>query len=204
MGKPLGTGGVTVHETQTVEHSTNSTLNALFLSFLPQPNQHVPFAMFKKPLASLKSFSPLRSSDKRRLRDEILATYPVLRDMEPINDTPIAAIITPEGLQSAKFVSHIEEPGTLYTDAEGTPLWFKIGAGRNDSIVVPTGTRALNLPRVDPASTYCSYFEVSLYCPPSVHALEVPESRPRPHYMESCHRQASEWCRPNDTRGDHF
>ncbi|KAG0223318.1 hypothetical protein B0O80DRAFT_470162 [Mortierella sp. GBAus27b] len=109
--------------------------------------------MFKKPLASLKSFSPLRSSDKRRLREEILATYPALRDMEPINDTPVATIITPEGLQSAKFTSHIEEPGTLYTDADGTPLWFKIGAGRNDSIIVPTVYTLWKFPNLVPGLT---------------------------------------------------
>lgn len=95
--------------------------------------------MFKKPLASIKSFSPLRSSDKRRLRDEILASFPALKDMEPINDTPINAIITPDGLQAAKFTSYIEEPGTLYTDADGTPLWFKISSSKNHSLIVPSG-----------------------------------------------------------------
>ncbi|KAG0006405.1 hypothetical protein BGZ65_008450 [Modicella reniformis] len=109
--------------------------------------------MFKKPLASLKSFSPLRSSDRRRLRDEILASFPVLRDMEPINDTPITAIITPEGLQSAKFISYIEEPGTLYTDAEGTPLWFKISASKRDSIIVPTVYMLWKFPNLIPGLT---------------------------------------------------
>jgi translation initiation factor 2D len=70
--------------------------------------------------------------------------------MEPINDTPISAIITPEGLQSAKFTSHIEEPGILYTDNEGTPLWFKIGAGKNGSIIVPTGKRINRMKSVVP------------------------------------------------------
>lgn len=95
--------------------------------------------MFKKPVASLKSFSPLRSSDKRRLRDEILASFPELKEMEsPIPDTPVNAVITPEGLQSAKFTSYIEEPGTMYTDAEGTPLWFKISNSKKDSLIVPS------------------------------------------------------------------
>jgi len=98
--------------------------------------------MFKKPVASLKSFSPLRSSDRRRLRDEILASFPALKDMEPMNDTPISAIIAPEGLQSAKFTSYIEEPGTLYTDGEGTPLWFKISSSKKDSMIVPTSKGA--------------------------------------------------------------
>ncbi|KAG0371062.1 hypothetical protein BC939DRAFT_421334 [Gamsiella multidivaricata] len=110
--------------------------------------------MFKKPVASLKSFSPLRSSDKRRLRDEILASFPALRDMEPIHDTPINAIITPDGLQSAKFTSYIEEPGTLYTDSEGTPLWFKISSSnKKDSVIVPTVYTLWKFPALIPGLT---------------------------------------------------
>ncbi|KAG0202365.1 hypothetical protein BGX28_005119 [Mortierella sp. GBA30] len=109
--------------------------------------------MFKKPVASLKSFSPLRSSDKRRLRDEILASFPVLKDMEPIDDTPINTIITPDGLQSAKFTSYIEEPGTLYTDGEGTPLWFKISTSKKDSLIIPTVYMLWKFPRLIPSLT---------------------------------------------------
>ncbi|KAF9092719.1 hypothetical protein BGX23_003982 [Mortierella sp. AD031] len=109
--------------------------------------------MFKKPVASLKSFSPLRSSDKRRLRDEILASFPSLRDMEPINDTPVNSIITPEGLQSAKFTSYIEEPGTLYTDADGTPLWFKISSSKKDSMIVPSVYTLWKFPDLIPGLT---------------------------------------------------
>ncbi|KAF9926341.1 hypothetical protein FBU30_004038 [Linnemannia zychae] len=109
--------------------------------------------MFKKPLASLKSFSPLRSSDKRRLRDEILASFPTLREMEPINDTPINAIITPDGLQAAKFTTYIEEPGTLYTDAEGTPLWFKLSSSKKDSLIVPSVYTLWKFPDLIPGLT---------------------------------------------------
>ncbi|KAG0045551.1 hypothetical protein BGZ83_009245 [Gryganskiella cystojenkinii] len=111
--------------------------------------------MFKKPVASLKSFSPLRSSDKRRLRDEILASFPVLKDMEPLQpeNTPINALITPDGLQSARFTSYIDEPGTLYTDADGTPLWFKISYGKRDSIIVPTVYTLWKFPTLIPALT---------------------------------------------------
>ncbi|KAG9322093.1 hypothetical protein KVV02_005577 [Mortierella alpina] len=109
--------------------------------------------MFKKPVASLKSFSPLRSSDRRRLRDEILASFPALQDMEPINDTPISAIIAPEGLQSAKFTSYIDEPGTLYTDGEGTPLWFKISSSKKDSMIVPTIYMLWRFPHLIPGLT---------------------------------------------------
>ncbi|KAF9302558.1 hypothetical protein BGZ74_005179 [Mortierella antarctica] len=110
--------------------------------------------MFKKPVASLKSFSPLRSSDKRRLRDEILASFPELKEMEsPIPDTPVNAVITPEGLQSAKFTSYIEEPGTMYTDAEGTPLWFKISNSKKDSLIVPSLYMIWKFPTLIPGLT---------------------------------------------------
>ncbi|KAF9185243.1 hypothetical protein BGZ51_002767 [Haplosporangium sp. Z 767] len=109
--------------------------------------------MFKKPPATLKSFSPLRSSDKRRLRDEILTSFPSLRDMEPINDIPINAIITPDGLQSAKFTSYIEEPGTLYTDAEGTPLWFKVSSSKKDSLILPSVYTLWKFPTLIPGLT---------------------------------------------------
>ncbi|KAG0260721.1 hypothetical protein BG011_001670 [Mortierella polycephala] len=109
--------------------------------------------MFKKPPATLKSFSPLRSSDKRRLRDEILTSFPSLRDMEPIDDVPINAIITPDGLQSAKFTSYIEEPGTLYADAEGTPLWFKVSSSKKDSLVLPSVYMLWKFPTLIPGLT---------------------------------------------------
>ncbi|KAF9977116.1 hypothetical protein BGZ73_006990, partial [Actinomortierella ambigua] len=109
--------------------------------------------MFKKPVATIKSFSPLRSSDRRRLRDEILATYPVLAaksQSQSANDQPaqessdapsLQSIITPEGLQSAKFSSYIEEPGTIYTDPHGTPLWFRVRGAtkKSDTVLIPSG-----------------------------------------------------------------
>ncbi|KAG0332339.1 hypothetical protein BG004_001295 [Podila humilis] len=110
--------------------------------------------MFKKPVASLKSFSPLRSSDKRRLRDEILAAFPELKEREsPVPDTTINAIITPDGLQSAKFMSYIEEPGTMFTDSDGTPLWFKISSSKKDSLIVPSLYMIWKFPDLIPGLT---------------------------------------------------
>ncbi|KAF9582431.1 hypothetical protein BGW38_000218 [Lunasporangiospora selenospora] len=110
--------------------------------------------MFKKPVASLKSFSSLRSSDRRKLRDEILNSFPVLRDMAPINDIPVNAIITPEGLQAAKFTSYIEEPGTLYTDTDGVPLWFKISCNSGKTtIIVPSVYTLWRFPSLIPGVT---------------------------------------------------
>ncbi|KAG0256018.1 hypothetical protein DFQ27_005962 [Actinomortierella ambigua] len=123
--------------------------------------------MFKKPVATIKSFSPLRSSDRRRLRDEILATYPALatksqttteqqqqqqqqqqnqqqqqqQQPQEHSDAPsLQSIITPEGLQSAKFSSYIDEPGTIYTDPQGTPLWFRVRGAtkKSDTVLIPS------------------------------------------------------------------
>jgi len=111
--------------------------------------------MFKKPLASLKSFSPLRSSDKRRLRDEILSSFPALKDMDTLlpANTTVNSIIAPDGLQSARFTSYIEEPGTLFTDAEGTPLWFKISHSKKDSLIVPSIYMLWKFPTLIPTLT---------------------------------------------------
>ncbi|ORX50552.1 hypothetical protein DM01DRAFT_1096375 [Hesseltinella vesiculosa] len=103
--------------------------------------------MFKKPIATLKSFSPLRSSDKRRFQNEIYEAYPALKalkiqEQEQINqqnqqdqqpeapsDTleatiPAPAALFPDTVKVAKFVSHCKQPGTVYV-ADNNPLWFK-------------------------------------------------------------------------------
>ncbi|KAI8062572.1 hypothetical protein BC940DRAFT_341718 [Gongronella butleri] len=107
--------------------------------------------MFKKPLGALKSFSPLRSSDRRRFQAEIYDAYPALkvlkeqeRDQEQAaansdekgekdekdatapTSAPVVAPPTlfPDTLKAAKFVSHCEKPGTVYVD-NSNPLWFK-------------------------------------------------------------------------------
>lgn len=79
--------------------------------------------MFKKPLADLKTsgvcrwavavilylrpyslIAPLRSSDRRKLKQRILQAYPVLPSEE-------GDVLVPDGLQSQKFSTHLEEPG---------------------------------------------------------------------------------------------
>ena len=59
--------------------------------------------MFKKPLSSLKTSAPLRSSDRRKLKQRIISLY----GLQPEEgDT-----LMPEGILSVKFSSHIEEHG---------------------------------------------------------------------------------------------
>ncbi|KAG0308832.1 hypothetical protein BGZ98_006613 [Dissophora globulifera] len=109
--------------------------------------------MFKKPVASLKTSSPLRSSDKRRLRDEILARFPALLQFDDANPATGSSIIVPNGLEFSKFISYAEEPGIFYTDAEGTPLWFRIGNSKDDAMIVPTVYMLWKYPTIIPALT---------------------------------------------------
>ncbi|KAI0696389.1 eukaryotic translation initiation factor SUI1 family protein [Cerioporus squamosus] len=86
--------------------------------------------MFKKPLADLKTSAPLRSSDRRKLRQRILQSYPVLQPEE-------GDALVPDGLQSQKFSTHLDDPGVVYLSPEGDPLWFTLGKGSED--LIPTG-----------------------------------------------------------------
>ncbi|OBZ74898.1 Translation machinery-associated protein 64 [Grifola frondosa] len=82
--------------------------------------------MFKKPLAELKTSAPLRSSDRRRLKQRVLQTY----ELEP----EAGDFLVPDGLLSQKFSTHLDEPGVAYLSPEGDPLWFTIGKGSDDLI----------------------------------------------------------------------
>ncbi|GBE78753.1 eukaryotic translation initiation factor SUI1 family protein [Sparassis latifolia] len=85
--------------------------------------------MFKKPLADLKTSAPLRSSDRRKLKQRVLQSFDHLA---PEDGDPLV----PEGLLSQKFSTHLNEPGVAYISPEGDPLWFTIGKGSDD--LVPT------------------------------------------------------------------
>lgn len=59
--------------------------------------------MFKKPLSNLKTSAPLRSSDRRKLKQRATAAY---------NLTPEEGdILVPDGILSVKFSTHVDEPG---------------------------------------------------------------------------------------------
>jgi translation initiation factor 2D len=78
--------------------------------------------MFKKPLANLKSFSPLRSSDRRRFQNEAYEAYPSVKE---ICSQEGASHLMPDSLLSAKFTSHTGVPGVVYM-SENKPLWITI------------------------------------------------------------------------------
>ncbi|KAI8972535.1 eukaryotic translation initiation factor SUI1 family protein [Trametes punicea] len=85
--------------------------------------------MFKKPLADLKTSAPLRSSDRRKLKQRVLQSYTALQPED-------GDLLVPDGLQSQKFSTHHDEPGVAYLSPEGDPLWFTIGKGSED--LIPT------------------------------------------------------------------
>ncbi|KAH9856271.1 eukaryotic translation initiation factor SUI1 family protein [Lenzites betulinus] len=85
--------------------------------------------MFKKPLADLKTSAPLRSSDRRKLKQRVLQSFPALQLEE--GDT-----LVPDGLQSQKFSTHLDEPGVAYLSPDGDPLWFTVGKGSDE--LIPT------------------------------------------------------------------
>ncbi|KAI0694966.1 eukaryotic translation initiation factor SUI1 family protein [Cytidiella melzeri] len=84
--------------------------------------------MFKKPLAHLKTSAPLRGSDRRKLRQRIIAEFNVASEN--------GDLLVPEGLQSQKFSTHLDEPGVLYLSPDGDPLWFTLGKGSD--ALIPT------------------------------------------------------------------
>ena len=59
--------------------------------------------MFKKPLANLKSSTPLRSSDRRKLKQRVLAAYSL-----PAED---GDFLVPDGILTAKFTNHLDLQG---------------------------------------------------------------------------------------------
>jgi translation initiation factor 2D len=59
--------------------------------------------MFKKPLSNLKTSAPLRSSDRRKLRQRVVAAFQ-LSPEEGDN-------LVPEGILSVKFSTYSDEPG---------------------------------------------------------------------------------------------
>ncbi|KAG9217736.1 hypothetical protein CCMSSC00406_0003575 [Pleurotus cornucopiae] len=85
--------------------------------------------MFKKPLSNLKTSAPLRGSDRRKLRQKVVQAYQI--------STEEGDLLVPEGLQSVKFLTHLEEPGTAYLAPDGRdPLWFSVGKDSDE--LVPT------------------------------------------------------------------
>ncbi|OAX35496.1 hypothetical protein K503DRAFT_696918 [Rhizopogon vinicolor AM-OR11-026] len=84
--------------------------------------------MFKKPLGNLKTSAPLRSSDRRKLKQRVIQSFSL--------DSDVGEDLVPDGLLSVKFKTHTDEPGVAYLGPGGDPLWFTLGIGSED--LIPT------------------------------------------------------------------
>ncbi|KAI0311462.1 hypothetical protein OF83DRAFT_1295388 [Amylostereum chailletii] len=84
--------------------------------------------MFKKPLSDTKTSAPLRSSDRRKLRQRIMQKFGLEQDD--------GDLVVPEGLLTMKISTHQGDPGVLYLSVEGEPLWFTIG--KHSDELIPT------------------------------------------------------------------
>ncbi|KAF8556756.1 hypothetical protein OG21DRAFT_1495293 [Imleria badia] len=95
--------------------------------------------MFKKPLSNIKtsgislfisaesagrSAAPLRSSDRRKLKQRVIQAYGISPEL--------GDLLVPDGLMSQKVATYI----VVYLSSEGDPLWFTIGKGADD--LIPT------------------------------------------------------------------
>ncbi|KAJ3760535.1 eukaryotic translation initiation factor SUI1 family protein [Lentinula raphanica] len=104
--------------------------------------------MFKKPVNDWKTSSPLRSSDRKKLRLKIASSYSI--------DTAEADVLVPEGILSVKFKSYLNDPGVAYLapDGDRDPLWFSLGKGsdaqREDALLIPTLYTLWKMPKLLP------------------------------------------------------
>ncbi|KAJ7260911.1 eukaryotic translation initiation factor SUI1 family protein [Mycena haematopus] len=97
--------------------------------------------MFKKPLSTLKTSAPLRSSDRRKLKQRVVSSYGI--------SSEDGDMLVPEGIFSAKFNTHLSEPGTAYMSPDGgDPLWFTVGKGSEE--LIPTIYTMWKLPKLLP------------------------------------------------------
>ncbi|KAJ7468669.1 eukaryotic translation initiation factor SUI1 family protein [Mycena latifolia] len=69
--------------------------------------------MFKKPLSALKTSAPLRSSDRRKLKQRVVIAY----STSPEDGD----LLVPDGILSVKFTTHLNEPGIAYLSPDGDP-----------------------------------------------------------------------------------
>jgi translation initiation factor 2D len=92
--------------------------------------------MFKKQ-PSIKNYSALKSSDRRRFQSDVFDAYPVIKDCHSVEGAP--SFFT-EDLQKAKFSSHIDDLGLVYA-MDNSPTWFQV----NGPEPIPTGKNCNNL-----------------------------------------------------------
>ncbi|KAM0786179.1 hypothetical protein ACM66B_006986 [Microbotryomycetes sp. NB124-2] len=82
--------------------------------------------MFKRPYEH-KSKAPLRSSDLRKLRDEVQHAFEL--------DSDTAKQAVPDHTLTCRAETHLGEPVQLYFAQNGDPRWFRLGKAATDTLV---------------------------------------------------------------------
>ncbi|KAG6837743.1 hypothetical protein H0H93_001669 [Arthromyces matolae] len=72
--------------------------------------------------------APLRSSDRKKLKQRVISIFGI--------SSEDGDLLVPDGIQSIKFMTHLEQPGVAYLAPDGDPLWFTLGKGSDD--LIPT------------------------------------------------------------------
>ncbi|KAJ1973816.1 hypothetical protein H4R34_004946 [Dimargaris verticillata] len=122
--------------------------------------------MFKKPF-TLKNQSKVRSSDQRQLWQQIVAAYgnawaiagaaqvadhsishssgiatEIPADLAPLTQEPtqtqLMALALSEQPAAARFITHVDDKGTLYFGDGKDPLWFQTLLDKPPPMVIPT------------------------------------------------------------------
>ncbi|KAK9475712.1 hypothetical protein V1514DRAFT_339275 [Lipomyces japonicus] len=84
----------------------------------------------KKP--NIKSYAPLRSSDRRKLLTQIVEKFGLSADTLPAETKEL---ILPSDIRSAKFTAHATgERGSVFVGSDVKPLWIEL----DDNTIVPT------------------------------------------------------------------
>ncbi|KAI9432743.1 hypothetical protein H4582DRAFT_2191820 [Lactarius indigo] len=103
--------------------------------------------MFKKPFADIKTFAPLRSSDRRKFKARTTERFQLAAE--------IADMLVPDGLLVRKFRAHNGTPGVPYVSVDGDPLWFGSGKDSGSSFdeLTPTVYTLRKYPTLLPVLT---------------------------------------------------
>lgn len=168
MGLPQGEERLVKMDLARLNLSEILVKKTLFFLSLPSPLT-LSITMFKRPFQA-KAFAPMRSSDRRRLQKDLYTHYPLLDPTATDNaqqstglstdikeeDAPVVATekgkggknsLLPDTILSAKALSHLGEPISVYTDTEGKPLWVRLDIeerGKKKAKFMPTGRIAFD------------------------------------------------------------
>ncbi|CDZ98176.1 Filamentous baseplate protein Ligatin, contains PUA domain [Phaffia rhodozyma] len=104
------------------------------------------YMSFKKPPSSISTHAPIKSSLRRNIVSAVASQFDISPDE--------AKSLVPEGIQAAKFLTHLDAPGTLYfspSSTPSTPLWFVFGKTPSFDKLIPSLHTLIQHPSLLPA-----------------------------------------------------